>query len=43
MPHEFFSVEKPDYVFLAAAKVGGIMANIESPGQFIYDFSPHIT
>ena len=34
---EFFSVEKPDYVFLAAAKVGGIMANIESPGQFIYD------
>lgn len=35
--NEFFSVEKPDYVFLAAAKVGGIMANIESPGQFIYD------
>ena len=34
---EFFSVEKPDYVFLAAAKVGGIMANIESPGKFIYD------
>ena len=35
--NEFFSVEKPDYVFLAAAKVGGIMANIESQGQFIYD------
>lgn len=34
---EFFEAEKPDYVFLAAAKVGGIRANIESPAQFLYD------
>lgn len=34
---EFFSVEKPDYVFLAAAKVGGIMANSEHPADFMYD------
>lgn len=34
---DFMSQEKPDYVFLAAAKVGGIMANIESPGQFLYE------
>ena len=34
---EFFEVEKPDYVFLAAAKVGGIRANMESPAQFLYD------
>ena len=33
----FFEVEKPDYVFLAAAKVGGIRANMESPAQFLYD------
>lgn len=34
---EFFDTEKPDYVFLAAAKVGGIMANSQYKGQFIYD------
>lgn len=33
----FFSKEKPEYVFLVAAKVGGIGANIESPGEFLYD------
>ena len=34
---EFFEAEKPEYVFLAAAKVGGIRANMESPAQFLYD------
>ena len=33
----FFSNEQPDVVFLAAAKVGGIMANNTYRGQFIYD------
>lgn len=33
----FFSVEKPEYVFLAAAKVGGILANNTSPAEFIRD------
>ncbi|WP_157624348.1 NAD-dependent epimerase/dehydratase family protein, partial [Sunxiuqinia dokdonensis] len=33
----FFTSEKPDYVFLAAAKVGGIMANNTYRGEFIYD------
>ena len=33
---KFFAEEKPDYVFLAAAKVGGIMANTESPADFMY-------
>ncbi|WP_212000347.1 GDP-L-fucose synthase [Chitinophaga sp. HK235] len=33
----FFSENKPDYVFLAAAKVGGIMANNTLRGEFIYD------
>lgn len=33
----FFAEERPDYVFLAAAKVGGIMANATYPGQFLYD------
>ena len=32
---EFFSLEKPDVVFLAAAKVGGILANSTYPAQFI--------
>lgn len=32
----FFKAEKPDYVFLAAAKVGGIMANQTYPAEFIY-------
>ncbi len=34
---EFFESEKPDYVFLAAAKVGGIHANNTYPAQFIYE------
>ena len=34
---EFFAKEKPDYVFLAAAKVGGIMANSEALADFMYD------
>lgn len=33
----FFHNEQPDYVFLAAAKVGGILANIMYPAEFIYD------
>lgn len=33
----FFAAEKPDYVFLAAAKVGGIYANNTYPAEFIYD------
>ena len=32
----FFAQEKPEYVFLAAAKVGGIMANKTYPAEFIY-------
>ncbi len=34
---EFFRKEKPAYVFLAAAKVGGILANNSYRGQFLYD------
>jgi GDP-L-fucose synthase len=34
---EFFEQEKPEYVFLAAAKVGGINANNTYPADFIYD------
>ena len=33
---EFFEKEKPEYVILAAAKVGGIMANSQYPAEFIY-------
>lgn len=33
----FFEKEKPDYVILAAAKVGGIVANSTYPAEFIYD------
>lgn len=33
----FFGAERPDYVFLAAAKVGGIWANHTAPAEFIYD------
>jgi GDP-L-fucose synthase len=33
---EFFKAEKPDYVFLAAAKVGGIYANNTYPADFIF-------
>jgi GDP-L-fucose synthase len=34
---EFFQTEKPEYVILAAAKVGGIVANNTYRGQFIYE------
>lgn len=34
---EFFAAEKPNYVFLAAAKVGGIHANNTYPAEFIHD------
>lgn len=33
----FFETARPDYVFLAAAKVGGIFANSEYPAEFIFD------
>ena len=33
----FFEQEKPEYVFLAAAKVGGIMANSQYKAEFFYD------
>jgi GDP-L-fucose synthase len=35
--NHFFATEKLDYVFLAAAKVGGIVANATYPADFIYD------
>ncbi len=35
--NEFFKQEKPEYVFLAAAKVGGILANSTYPAEFIYE------
>ncbi len=34
---DFFVEHKPDYVFLAAAKVGGILANDTYPAEFLYD------
>lgn len=34
---QFFEAEKPEYVFLAAAKVGGILANNTFPADFSYD------
>jgi GDP-L-fucose synthase len=34
---KFFAEERPDYVFLAAAKVGGIMSNISAPAEYLYD------
>ena len=33
----WFDAEKPDVVFLAAAKVGGILANDSYPAEFLYD------
>ncbi len=36
MTNNFFEKEKPDYVILAAAKVGGIIANSTYPADFIY-------
>lgn len=37
MVNDFFENEQPSYVFLAAAKVGGILANQTYPADFIYD------
>ncbi|WP_278924214.1 GDP-L-fucose synthase [Pseudophaeobacter profundi] len=37
MVQDFFQAEKPDQVILAAAKVGGIIANNSYPAQFIYE------
>lgn len=34
---DFFATEKPEYVFLAAAKVGGIIANSEALADFMYE------
>lgn len=34
---DFFAEQRPDYVFLAAAKVGGIVANNTYPAQFFYE------
>ena len=34
--NDFFEKEKPEYVFLAAAKVGGIIANSSAPADFMY-------
>ncbi|MFA6087907.1 GDP-L-fucose synthase family protein [Mucilaginibacter sp.] len=34
---DFFAAQKPDYVFLAAAKVGGIVANNTYRAEFLYD------
>lgn len=34
---EYFDSEKPEYVVLAAAKVGGILANMKAPAEFLYD------
>ena len=37
MVEEFFSLEKPDFVFFCAVKVGGIGANSTYPAKFIYE------
>ena len=37
--NNFFAEEQPEYVFIAAAKVGGILANNEYPADFIYESS----
>jgi GDP-L-fucose synthase len=34
---QFFDAQRPEYVFLAAAKVGGILANNTYPADFLYD------
>jgi GDP-L-fucose synthase len=35
--NEFFANEKPDYIFMAAARVGGILANNTYRAEFLYD------
>ena len=37
MVADFFLKEQPEYVFLCAAKVGGILYNMEHPAEFLYD------
>ena len=37
LTERFFETEKPEYVFLSAAKVGGIVANAEAKADFMYD------
>jgi len=39
----FFAVEKIDIVILAAAKVGGIQANMTKPGQFLFEICKYKT
>jgi GDP-L-fucose synthase len=34
---QFYSAERPEYVFVAAARVGGILANSSQPAQFLYE------
>ncbi len=34
---EFFNKERPEYVFLAAARVGGIQANVDHPAEYLYE------
>lgn len=34
---DYFAAERPEYIFLAAARVGGILANSTRPAEFIYD------
>ena len=34
---KFFAAERPEYVFVAAARVGGILANSSNPAQFLYE------
>ena len=35
--HDFYQTERPEYVFAAAARVGGILANDSQPAQFLYE------
>jgi GDP-L-fucose synthase len=35
--NRFFAIHRPEYIFLAAAKVGGILANAKRPAEFLYD------
>src|SRR5262245_51651600 len=35
--HQFYSKEKPEFVFVAAAKVGGILANDKRPAEFLFE------
>src|SRR3954468_7584511 len=34
---QFYAAEKPEFVFVAAAKVGGILANDKQPADFLYE------